>query len=88
LSLLKSLTETHGIPVKMAPDTVPRHQARQLSQPHTKAQGVRVFGDETINVKWYCPPLDGNADANSARPRAEIAYRISVLQAIEGTQAY
>jgi hypothetical protein len=59
----------------MMPDTEVRHQARVLSQPHTKAQDVRVLGDDTIKVKWYCPPLEGNADANSARPRAEIAYQ-------------
>ena len=36
----------------------------------TKATLARVPSDETMYAKWYWPPVDGNAEANSANPAA------------------
>lgn len=36
----------------------------------TKATAARVFSDDTMNAKWYCPPVEGYAELSSASPAA------------------
>lgn len=54
----------------MAADVVVKHHARVLNQPVMNAANARVAVEDTMNAKWYWPPLEGYADANSARPAA------------------
>jgi hypothetical protein len=36
----------------------------------TKATLARVLGEDTMNAKWYWPPVDGYAELSSASPAA------------------
>jgi len=45
-----------------------------------KAAKGRVLLDETMKVKWYWPPADGNADASSARPAAAHEHSVSQVK--------
>jgi hypothetical protein len=40
----------------------------------TKATLARVRGDETMNAKWYWPPVEGYAELSSASPAAIEIY--------------
>jgi hypothetical protein len=63
----------------MAVDAVVRRQAIVLSHPARKAVAGRVCGEATINAKWYRPPLEGYAEANSVSPA------VMKVQATEAT---
>jgi hypothetical protein len=47
----------------------------------TKATLARVRGEETMNAKWYWPPVDGYAELSSASPAAiEIYCQLTIYR--------
>ena len=68
--------EVGCIPQTIAVEADVRTHAKTLNQPTTNAATARYFFGATMNAKWYWPPLEGKADANSASP-ASVATSVN-----------